>query len=132
MLHAQPYAFDVDRHDPVEQRFVHVGDLVVLFFDAGVVEGAVELPERVHGGGHQRRHLIVAAHVGGAGAGVTAGPADRLGGGFGGVGVDVGHHQTGAVAAQFFRRGAADTAARAGDQHCFIFHGMIAHVPSRD
>ena len=82
---------------------------------------AVELPEGVHGGGHQRRHLVVAAHVGGLGAGLAAGPADRVGGRLGGVRVDVGHHQTGAVAAQFFRRGAADTATRAGDQHHFIF-----------
>lgn len=69
--HALPDAPDVDVHDPVEQGFVAVGQLILLEFDAGVIEDAAQsavvvLDHRQHG-----LDLIGIGHVALAEHGIT-------------------------------------------------------------
>ena len=57
VLHAQPDALDVDIHDAVKHRFRTVGQAHVLFFNACVVESAVEAAKSIYRRGHHRLNI---------------------------------------------------------------------------
>ncbi len=128
------HAGQIDRDDAVPRCRVEVEEIAAVA-DPGTIEEDVDPAEREHRRGDRLIDRIAVAHVETLCGGMPAGVADAPGGGFGRGRVDIGAKHGCPLARQRLGAGAADPAARPGDQrhlardpaHAFLLAGDDRH-----
>ena len=125
VLHAQEHATEVDIDDPVPVCFRELGHRLNRLFDAGVVEGEVEAPERLDGPVQRTFHLFGPCHVAPDAERAPAVFFDQARG-FPEVRFrNVGHRHVSAYARKGQRRRAANAAPGPGDKSHFASEGSV-------
>jgi hypothetical protein len=114
--HAQESAAEVDCHEAVPFVVADLGGRLDRLLDARVVEGDVEAVEPLHRGLQCRFDVLGARDGAGHGERLAAGLLDHASRLLVAVGGDVGDHDARTVAPERECGGAADAAARSGDE----------------
>jgi hypothetical protein len=126
--HREEGALEVDRVHPVPVRLAHVGD-AHFGVDAGVLAQHVDVAEALDGGVRHDLGIGRGADVDAHGPGRITGAGKVLRRRPGGVLVDVGDQDLGALGREHLRGRPADALARPGDDACLALQ-PVSYAPS--